>query len=72
MLLKEGKKVCIIVARFFLSKKNPQYSLKVFSINLVVLGVFIIKSHNHAKIKVQWPSDFQVVWLVMFVPEYFE
>ena len=46
----------------------------VFSVNLVVLGIVIIKSttHKHATIKLQWPSDFQVVWLVLFVPEYFE
>ena len=62
------------VARFFLSKKNTHYLLKVFSVNLVVLGIFIIQSttYKHATIKLQWPSDFQVVWLVMFVPEYFE
>ena len=62
------------VARFFLSKKNTLYLLKVFSINVVVLGIFIIKSttHKYVKIKLQWPSDFQFVWLVLFVPEYFE
>ena len=37
------------VARFFLSKKKTHYLLTVFSVNLVVLGVFIIKSDTQTR-----------------------
>ena len=58
------------VARFFLSKKNALYLLKVFSINLVVLGIFIIKSTHTDTLKLSCngPQIFSLYgWFCLFL-----